>query len=343
VKTGDSVNGYELLQDFSVAGQSQWTFARSRRDGNVYFLKQFLSPKYPTDGALGSAVIKQEKLKRCVAFESRHVMLKDKLARYCGMGGNLIAAKDFFRVGPIYYKVTEKVNVSSVSVAQVSALAVESKKLILSTVAHSLRILHDQAEVVHGDLKPDNILIKEMAGKYVAKLIDFDASYLSGAPPDPNELVGDQIYWAPEGAKYLKREVAPGSLGYWSDVFALGLIYTQFLSGHLPTFNRHRFQYPCDAVNSGEALTVDDCRFPKSLTNLLNSMLVARWQDRPRISQVFEAVKSWDLREPASTELKGTLVKELSRAEKERRVGTSLSSDASQLRGTLGGKRRSSA
>lgn len=343
MKAGDCVNGYELLRDFTVAGQSRWTLARWLKDGNVYFLKQYLSPKYPTKGGLGSDRVKQEKLERCLAFERRHIMLKEKLAHYCGMGGNLIATKDFFRVDSIYYKTTEKVNVSGMDVAQVAALPLETKKLILSTVAHSLRILHDQAQVVHGDLKPENILIKEARGGYVAKLIDFDDSYLSGKPPSKDELVSDQIYRSPELATYLKGDghTPPEALGYWSDIFALGLIYTQYLSGRLPTFRRHKFNYPCDAVNAGEVLKVDDLSLPKSLTSLLNNMLAARGQDRPKVNCVFETVRNWDPHEPVAVELKGTLVVRLGRAEEEKTAGASSDFGMSRLKGTLPAKRRS--
>jgi serine/threonine protein kinase len=67
------------------------------------------------------------------------------------------------------------------------------------TIANSIQILHRE-KIVHGDLKPDNILIKETAPNvYTAKLIDFDNSYFSGNPLDVfDEIVGDLTYYSPE-------------------------------------------------------------------------------------------------------------------------------------------------
>ena len=55
MKKGQVINGYRILQDFSTArgGLSKWTFAE--KAGKEYFIKEFLSPTYPVDGAPGSA------------------------------------------------------------------------------------------------------------------------------------------------------------------------------------------------------------------------------------------------------------------------------------------------
>ncbi|NJK84070.1 MAG: serine/threonine protein kinase, partial [Saprospiraceae bacterium] len=46
---GDIIKGYRIVKDFSTAGGglSKWSFAE--REGKEYFIKEFLSPKYPTD------------------------------------------------------------------------------------------------------------------------------------------------------------------------------------------------------------------------------------------------------------------------------------------------------
>ncbi len=111
---------------------------------------------------------------------------------------------------------------------------------------------------MHGDLKPDNILIKEsVKGGYVAKLIDFDNSYISGSPPATAEIVGDPVYYSPELFRYVTGDKGtPAShLQLKSDIFALGLIYHEFLTGDLPLFDHGRFQYACEAANAGSKLS----------------------------------------------------------------------------------------
>jgi serine/threonine protein kinase len=293
MKKGDTINGYHILQDFTTAGGglSKWTFAS--KGSKEYFIKEFLSPTYPAEGSPGSDQTKRLKRQRCELFEQHHRMLIGKLSSRAADGGNLIVTTEFFRAGAKYYKVTDKVDVKGLTLATIVAASPEKKTLILLTVAHSLRILH-QAGVVHGDLKPDNILIKESAkGSFVAKLIDFDNSYVSGEPPTSVEdTVGDPVYYSPELLRYITgdKHTKPSHLQLSSDIFALGLIYTQFLTGRLPLFDRAKYQYPCEAVNAGSRLSMSG--LPPSLAGLIERMLHAQYDQRPTIDEVFATIKA---------------------------------------------------
>ena len=133
-------------------------------------------------------------------------------------GGNLIATLDFFRVGAKYYKVTEKVDVAGLEPAHVASLGFPSQLVLLKTVAHSLKILHD-LQIVHSDLKPSNVLIKRTELGYTTKLIDFDNAYLAGEPPPPDEIVGTMNYYAPELVGYIQETgtgVRPGGRRSWA-------------------------------------------------------------------------------------------------------------------------------
>src|SRR3954453_2562967 len=165
---GDVVNGYRLLEDFKVvgAGLSRWTFAE--RAGREFFLKEFLSPTYPDDAAPGSEKTKAKKRARCSAFEAHHRGVQKALAPLSAYGGNLIVTLDFFRWGAKYYKVTEKVDAEGLSSADIVALGLRGQLVLMKTVAHSLKILHD-LKIVHGDLKPSNVLIKRTELGYTTK------------------------------------------------------------------------------------------------------------------------------------------------------------------------------
>jgi len=294
MKAGDNINGYLILRDFTTAGGglSKWTFAE--RGGKQYFFKEFLAPTFPLDESPGSPKTKQQKRERCRLFEQHHGALKDAIAARCGEGGNLVYTLNFFRSGTKYYKVTEKIDVSGLTVKNISALPLEKKVLILKTVAHSLDILHGLG-IVHGDLKPDNILIKQTAEDYyTAKLIDFDNSYFSGKPPAiSEEVVGDMVYYSPELALYIQKSgtVSAASLQTKSDVFALGLIYCQYLTGSLPAFSR-KYQYACEAGLNGEKLETGMSGAPPGLANLLCEMMSAEPEKRPPVKEVFNRLKS---------------------------------------------------
>lgn len=343
MKKGDVINGYRILCDFSTAGggMSKWAFAE--RGGKEYFIKEFLDPIYPIDGSPGSPKIKEAKRKQCAAFEAHHKKLKDALAGKSLEGGNLIATRDFFRVGTKYYKVTEKIDVASLNIDQIAGLPIEKKVIVLRTVAHSLRILHN-SRIVHGDMKPGNILIKAtVTGDYTTKLIDFDNSFFSGDPPAlAEEVVGDMVYYSPELGLYINgsKSVAAKDLQCKSDIFALGVIYHQYLTGRLPKFDQKKHRYVYIAVLNGEGIDIDSS-IPPRIAKLIHSMLSHTPEDRPNIESVFAQLKSPDLLLPvdvtvsskftSSTEskLKGSLVP------KSTEDAASSTVPSSKLRGTL--------
>ena len=165
-----------------------------------------------------------------------------------------------------------------------AALPFQDQLVLLKTVAHSLRILHDRG-IVHGDLKPSNVLIKRTELGYTTKLIDFDSAYLTGEPPPPGEIVGTMNYYSPELVGYIQETgTAAHQLTQKADIFALGLIYAELLTGALPAFDAARYQYAGVAARAGE---VCDCPRPPSrtLVELVDRMLLADPTARPTIAE----------------------------------------------------------
>jgi len=292
MRAGDVLNGYTVLEDFKVvgAGLSKWTFAE--RGGREYFIKEFLSPTYPDDDAPGSEKIKAKKRARCAAFEAHHRGVQRALAPLSAYGGNLIVTLDFFRWGAKYYKVTEKVDAEGLSSADIVALGLRGQLVLMKTVAHSLKILHD-LKIVHGDLKPSNVLIKRTELGYTTKLIDFDNAYIAGRPPPPDEIVGTINYYSPELLGYIQEAgVAPEDLGVASDIFALGLIYTEYLIGGPPPFDVGRYHEPAVAVRNREALRIPRGEIPVQLADMIDAMLAPEPVQRPTIGYVHATLMS---------------------------------------------------
>jgi serine/threonine protein kinase len=291
-RKGDILHEYKLLQDFTMVGQCRWTFAS--KGGEEFFLKEFLEPIYPLPSAPGSEKTKDFQRKQCEEFEKHHTAIKDALKGKSVKGGNLVITLDFFREDARFYKVTARVIVAGVDISAISALPLDKRIIVLLTVANSLKLLH-QSDIVHGDLKPDNILInKTEAGMYVAKLIDFDSSYFSKKPPA--EVVGDPVYYSPELGFYIEfpEKRNPRDLQIQSDIFALGLIYHQYLTGELPGYNTAKYKYAYAAVSDGAKLAVNDAVPPK-LRALLSVMLRKEYSRRPDISQIMFCLKESDI------------------------------------------------
>ena len=297
MRAGDTLRGYRLLEDFRVvgAGLSEWTFAE--RGGRAYFIKRFLAPTYPDDAAPGSAKTKAKKRARCAAFEAHHRGIQAAMAPLTSYGGNLIATLDFFREGAKYYKVTEKVDVAGLEPSDVAALDFPTQLVLLKTVAHSLKILHD-LNIVHSDLKPSNVLIKRTALGYTTKLIDFDSSYLVGNPPPPEEIVGTMNYYSPELVSYVQGSVGATDLTTSSDIFALGLIYAEYLTGALPAFDP-AYHEAAIAVLNGAQLRLAPGHAPAPIVALVEQMLLVDPAARPTVAEVHKTLMGLRSETPA--------------------------------------------
>ncbi|MBR2237540.1 MAG: protein kinase [Prevotella sp.] len=288
---GNTIKGYRILKDFIVAGgMSKISFAE--KGGKEYFIKEFLSPKYPLPESPGSEKIKAQKRKECEVFEKHHQELNRKIGTKVSLGGNLVFAVDFFRWGTCYYKVTEKIDTTSLSCEEIAELPFDKIILIAKSVCHSVRILHD-LNIVHGDLKPDNILIKKTSMGYSGKLIDFDDSYFSGNPPTDHEsLVGTPEYYSPEQAAYImdeEEEIAGNTLTLKSDVFTLGIILCEYFTGKKPVL-------PSDCGSTWICVKNGNCfsyakNIPVGIRDLINRMLKKNPSERPTINEVFEILK----------------------------------------------------
>jgi serine/threonine protein phosphatase PrpC len=105
---------------------------------------------------------------------------------------------------------------------------IESVRGIVEQVARGLQAFH-RLEMLHQDLRPDNIMIDKTG---TVKIIDFGATRVAGvvesAPPaERGAILGTHQYTAPE---YFLGEPA----GPAADMFSLGVITYQMLSGRLP-------------------------------------------------------------------------------------------------------------
>jgi serine/threonine protein kinase len=189
--------------------------------------------------------------------------------------------------------------VAGLQTRDVAALDFPAQLVLLKTVAHSLKILHD-LRIVHSDLKPGNVLVKRTELGYTTKLIDFDSSYIAGNPPPPEEIVGTMNYYSPELVRYIQGAAAPGELTEASDIFALGLIYAEYLTGAMPPFDPAHHE-PAIAVLHGQPLKLGPSRAPTPITDLVERMLVPDPAARPNVAQVHSTLMSLRGGAPPST------------------------------------------
>jgi serine/threonine protein kinase len=266
------------------AGSCEWCFGVL--NGQEYFIKAFKEPKHPETDTISSPEKKVKKLKRCQAFERKKADIYRTINQHSD--GNAARITELFRVGSTYYMAMPKLYPISMDAEDIARLPDHVKRRICAIIAHAVSGLH-QGGFVHADIKHTNVMIVySRTKKLTAKVIDYDAGYFESDPPtNPEEISGDPVYLAPETWLALQEE--PASLTCKLDVFALGVLFHQYLAGSLPGYDESQFASAGEAVALGQALTVSDT-LPQELQTLLRDMLEADPEKRPNAQDVYSVL-----------------------------------------------------
>lgn len=171
------------------------------------------------------------------------------------------------------YYVMEYVNGAPLNVyADLHDLSVRPRLKLLAQIADAADFAHRRG-VIHRDLKPDNILVDEHGDP---KILDFGIARLEDAmisvlADERGKFIGTPRYASPEQmAGDTHRLTAK------SDVFALGLIAHELLTGRLPSWRGRRIELRLESLRLDDeldrpAISVRELRF--HLRELLSAAL----------------------------------------------------------------------
>lgn len=147
---------------------------------------------------------------------------------------NIVTLYEFGRADGLYYFLMEFVD--GVNLRQLTAKSRVSTREALAVVPQicdALQYAHDHG-IVHRDIKPENILI-DRRGQ--VKVADFGLARIIGSATDTADLLnlstdakvmGTPSYMPPEQIE------TPGEVDHRADIYALGVVFYQMLTGELP-------------------------------------------------------------------------------------------------------------
>ena len=170
---------------------------------------------------------------------------------------------------------------------QVTSLT--QKLAIISQISKGLTAAHEQG-IVHCDLKPSNIIV---ASDYGVKIVDFGIATLSkneGASNNNSQSFGSQTAMSPEQLKNALPDSQTTEIDFRSDLFSLGIIAFQLISGRHPFSNALVASSTTETAKNilkGQCQSAQDIvpQLPQELVRLLNQLLAHRAEDRPQSSQ----------------------------------------------------------
>ena len=149
---------------------------------------------------------------------------------------------------------------------------------IMIQIARGVARAHD-LDIIHRDIKPENIfLVRREDGTDLVKVLDFGIakSRQDSRLTTQGELFGTPQYMAPE------RITGKDSSGGASDIYALGVVFFEMLTGELPFsapdvatfFIKHMEETP-------RLVRTLNQRVPEKLEDLVRRMLAKSAADRP--------------------------------------------------------------
>ena len=145
-----------------------------------------------------------------------------------------------------------------------------------------LREAHKRG-IVHRDLKPSNIiLVPEGDGPEIVKLVDFGIGKVLNHPGDAQDLTQDGVFVGTP--RYMAPEQFEGTASPASDLYALGTIMFQAITGQLPFTGSNMSEFMVAKLARTVPTmreTAPDLPIPDSVESLVMHLLQRRPEDRP--------------------------------------------------------------
>jgi serine/threonine protein kinase len=143
---------------------------------------------------------------------------------------NIVAVYEFGQVNDLPFFIMEFVDGLNLrELEHAGQLSSREALAIVPQICEALQFAHDEG-IVHRDIKPENILMDK---KGRVKIADFGIAKIMGREQEPRVMetqgaIGTPHYMAPEQVE------KPQSVDHRADIFSLGVVFYEMLTGELP-------------------------------------------------------------------------------------------------------------
>lgn len=243
---------YQVTQELSQGGFGRTFLAEdTKRPRNPVCVVKQLHPSHSGTNVLNKAKELFEREANILLSLGEHPQIPRLLA--------------YFEEDDEFYLVEEYIAGKSLSEELIIGQSLPEKRVleILVELLQILNFVHGN-NVIHRDIKPDNIIIREEDKKLV--LIDFGAVKQATQSGKTKETVIGT-------PGYISIEQATGNPKFSSDIYAVGIICIQALTGHEP------LEIPRD-YNTEKLLWRNMAEVSDRLANILDKMVAYNHQDR---------------------------------------------------------------
>jgi len=153
---------------------------------------------------------------------------------------NIVGVYDFGQAGGFYFLLMEFVDgVNLRQLLQTKRLTPQEALSILPPVCEALQCAHDHG-IVHRDIKPENLLIDKagvvkIADFGIAKIVERTSEFVPSASGDPT--LESRATFPLGTPDYAAPEQANGTADHRADIYSLGVVLYEMLTGERPKEN----------------------------------------------------------------------------------------------------------
>ena len=231
---------YQIQKVLGQGGFGITYLAWDHGQGEPVALKEFYPQSIVTRDCSWGLEVQCITQRHIVNFQNSKVRFlreADALQRFRNVH-SIVDIRDYFEANNTAYIVMEYVVGRDLRhfVSQRGSLSVDETLRLLEPVFHALSVVH-QAGLVHRDISPDNIMLGNQTG---AKLLDFGAVRTVEDPNVDSPLSKSTEAILKHGFAPIEQYNTRGSLGPWTDEYALCATIYYCLTGKVPVQPSYR-------------------------------------------------------------------------------------------------------